>query len=80
MSSVNTRALSELQVGEQGRVIRVTAKGGVRRRILEMGVAPGTEIGVKGVAPLGDPIELLVRGYNLSLRKEEAAGIFVEVL
>jgi len=80
MRSVNTKALSELQTGEQGRIIRITAKGPVRRRILEMGITLGTKISIKGVAPLGDPIELLVKGYRLSLRKEEATDIFVEVL
>ncbi|TEB16727.1 Transcriptional regulator MntR [Pelotomaculum sp. FP] len=80
LRSVNTRALSELQTGEKGKVLRTTAKGPVHRRILEMGVTPGAEIFVKGVAPLGDPIEVLVRGYHLSLRKEEAATIFVEVV
>lgn len=80
LRSVNTRALSELQNGEKGKVLRTTAKGPVRRRILEMGVTPGTEVFVKGMAPLGDPIEILVRGYRLSLRKEEAATIFVEVI
>lgn len=79
MSSKNIKMLSELKTGEQGRVIRITAKGPVRRRILEMGVTPGTEISVKGVAPLGDPMELLLKGYRLSLRKEEAADIFMEV-
>mgnify|MGYP005840373809 CR=1 FL=1 len=80
LSSVNTRALSKLQTGEKGKVIRITAKGPVRRRIMEMGVTLGTEISVKGVAPLGDPMDLLVKGYRLSLRKEEAATVFVEVL
>lgn len=80
MSSVIKKALSELRTGEQGEIIRITAKGPVRRRILEMGVTPGTKISVKGVAPLGDPIEILVKGYRLSLRKKEAANVFVEVL
>ncbi len=79
MKSVNTRALSELKTGEGGTVMRITAKNPVRRRILEMGVTLGTDISVKGKAPLGDPIELLVKGYHLSLRKEEAAHVFVEV-
>jgi DtxR family Mn-dependent transcriptional regulator len=78
--SANTRALNELQIGEKGRVIRLTAKGSTRRRILDMGVTPGTEVTVKGVAPLGDPMELLVKGYRLSLRKEEAADVLVEVV
>lgn len=79
MRSVNIRALCDLHTGERCKVIRITAKGPVRRRILEMGVTPGTEISVKGVAPLGDPMEILVKGYRLSLRSEEAANIFVEV-
>lgn len=79
MKTIDTKKLSELGIGEKGRVIRITAKGPVRRRMLEMGVTPGAEISVKGFAPLGDPIELLVKGYRLSLRKEEAANIIVEV-
>lgn len=80
MRSVNIRALCDLQTGERCKVIRIAAKGPVRRRILEMGVTPGSEIIVKGVAPLGDPMEILVKGYRLSLRSEEAANVFVEVL
>lgn len=80
MESVNTKALSGLQTGEQGQVVRITAKGPVRRRILEMGITPGTEIRVTGTAPLGDPLKVLVKGYHLSLRKKEAACIFVEVV
>lgn len=79
MGTNNTRALNELGIGEKGKVIRITAKGTTRRRILDMGVTPGTEISIKGMAPLGDPIEILVKGYRLSLRKEEAADVFVEV-
>ncbi len=80
MRSVNIKSLSELAVGQQGKVYRVAAEGSARRRILEMGVTPGTEITLKGVAPLGDPIEVLVKGYRLSLRKEEADNIFVEAM
>jgi len=72
--------LSHLKPGEYGRVIGITAKGPVRRRILEMGLTPGKQISVKGVAPLGDPMVVLVKGYRLSLRKEEASNILVEVL
>lgn len=79
-SLVNTSALSELSPGSKGKVVRIGAKGNVRRRILDMGLVPGVEIAVKGVAPLGDPIEVLIRGYRLSLRKKEAADIFVEVM
>ncbi|MGI9861301.1 DtxR family transcriptional regulator [Moorella naiadis] len=80
MESSNIRALSELMKGASGRVIKITATGEIRRRLLDMGVVPGTEVAVTGVAPLGDPIELKIKGYNLSLRKKEAATIFVEQL
>lgn len=79
LRSVKTKALSELKAGDKGRVIRITAPGIVRRRIMDMGVTTGSEIIVKGVAPLGDPLEIMVKGYNLSFRKEDAAYIFVEV-
>ncbi|BCV21694.1 DtxR family transcriptional regulator [Moorella sp. Hama-1] len=78
--SSNIRTLSELTKGARGRVIKITATGEIRRRLLDMGVVPGTEVAVTGVAPLGDPIELKIKGYNLSLRKKEAAAIFVEQL
>lgn len=78
--SPNNRTLNELPPGTKGKVMRIAAKGSLRRRILDMGIVPGVEIVVKGVAPLGDPIEILVRGYRLSLRKQEAASIFVEVI
>lgn len=80
MSSVNASALSELSPGSKGKIVRIGAKGNVRRRILDMGLVPGAEIAVKGVAPLGDPMEVLIRGYHLSLRKKEASDIFVEVI
>lgn len=76
----NGSTLNELSPGSRGKVVRIGAKGSLRRRILDMGLVPGVEISVKGVAPLGDPIEILVRGYRLSLRKQEAASIFVEVI
>jgi len=57
----------------------VSATGGLRRRLLEMGLVAGTEIAVDGVAPLGDPIEVTVKGYHLTLRRNEAEAIFVEV-
>lgn len=77
---MSTKMLSQLQTGEQGKVLRITSKGTVRRRIMQMGVTPGTKICVKGVAPLGDPIEILVKGYRLSLRKDEAADVLIEVM
>ncbi|MCG8403403.1 MAG: ferrous iron transport protein A [Firmicutes bacterium] len=80
MSLPNGKILSELPSGSRGKVIRIEAKGPLRRRILDMGLVPGVEVSVKGVAPLGDPMELFVRGYCLSLRKQEAANILVEVI
>ena len=71
-------ALSELKPKERGTIVKVGGGGPVRRRILDMGVVPGTEVEVVRVAPLGDPVELLIRGYHLSLRKEEAREILVE--
>jgi len=70
--------LSELKPKEKGTVLKVGGKGAVRRRILDMGVVPGTDVEVVKVAPLGDPVDLLVRGYHLSLRREEAREILVE--
>ena len=70
--------LSELKPKERGTIVKVGGGGPVRRRILDMGVVPGTEVEVVRVAPLGDPVELLIRGYHLSLRKEEAREILVE--
>jgi Fe2+ transport system protein FeoA len=73
------KSLAELRPKERGKVIRVGGSGAVRRRILDMGVVPGAEIEVERIAPLGDPIEIKIKGYHLSLRKEEAAGVYVEV-
>ena len=70
--------LRELKPGQQGRVTSVGTSGSMKSRIMDMGVTPGVEIKVIKVAPLGDPIEVNVRGYELSLRKDEAAQIVVE--
>lgn len=78
--SIVKKPLSELKTGERGIVLKVASKGEVRRRIMEMGIITGTEIVVKGFAPLGDPMELGIKGYSLSLRKAEAAGIIVELI
>lgn len=73
------KPLSELKSKDKGTIIKVGGKGGVHRRILDMGVVSGTLVEVKRVAPLGDPIEISVKGYNLTLRKEDAAQIQVEL-
>ncbi|MDR1669294.1 MAG: ferrous iron transport protein A [Oscillospiraceae bacterium] len=72
--------LRELKVGESGRVIAVGGEKALRRRLLEMGITPHTTLTVRKAAPMGDPIELLLRGYLLTLRLEDAAQIGVEPL
>jgi Fe2+ transport system protein FeoA len=68
-----------MQPKEKGKIVKVGGgKGGVNRRILDMGVVPGTPVEVERVAPLGDPIQIMVKGYRLTLRKNEAANIQVE--
>lgn len=72
--------LSNLKPGQQGRILKLdTTIGPIRRRLMDMGVIPGELIRVEKVAPMGDPIEVTVKGYNLSLRKGEAKGIEIEV-
>ncbi len=73
------KALSEMKVGEQGRISKVGGSGQVHRRILDMGVLPPATVEVERIAPMGDPIWIRLRGYQLSLRKEEAANVHVEV-
>ena len=71
------RQLKDLSPGEQGKVVRVDAEGALKRRLMEMGLTRGTMVTFRKVAPLGDPIEITVRGYELSIRKDEAAHIWV---
>ena len=70
--------LRDLNIGKSGRVISVGGEKILRRRLLEMGITPRTVITVKKAAPMGDPIELLLRGYVLSLRLEDAGKITIE--
>lgn len=70
--------LKDIKVGKRAKAIRVNGEGGIRRRIMDMGITKGVEIYVRKVAPLGDPMELFVRGYELSLRKADADLIEVE--
>ena len=76
---MTVRMLSELAAGEKGKIVRVEGGGGIGRRIMDMGAVPGTAIEVIRVAPLGDPIEVKLKSYNLSLRKSEAQRIKIEV-
>ncbi|MCD4754564.1 MAG: ferrous iron transport protein A [Deltaproteobacteria bacterium] len=70
--------LSEMKEGQAGVINRVGGNGALRRRILEMGIIKGSEIYIEKYAPLKDPLELIVKGYHLSLRVEEAAQITVD--
>ena len=70
--------LSEVKVGESVKIVRIGGNGQVKRRVMDMGLTKGTEVAVRKIAPLGDPIELTVRGYELSIRKDEASIIEVE--
>lgn len=72
------RTLKDVKIGESARVIKIGGQGAIKRRIMDMGLTKGVEVCVRRVAPLGDPIEITVRGYELSLRKEDAKMIEVE--
>lgn len=74
-----TKLLSELRPGEKGKIVRVTGGGAIHRRLLDMGLVSKSEIEVERVAPLGDPIEVRIKGYHLTLRKGEATNVHVEV-
>jgi Fe2+ transport system protein FeoA len=69
--------LSLLQPGDQGEVVQVQAQGQIRQRLLEMGFIRGARLRVEKLAPMGDPMELVIKGYHLSLRREESACILV---
>lgn len=70
--------LTELKIGESSIILEVKGTGALRRRLLEMGLTPKTKVTLMKVAPLGDPVEILIRGYSLSLRKEDAKNIEIE--
>ncbi len=72
------KTLREVKVGQTARVVKLHGQGALKRRIMDMGITKGVEIYVRKVAPLGDPLELNVRGYELSLRKADAELIEVE--
>jgi ferrous iron transport protein A len=72
--------LNELKIGERARLIRVRGHGEIHKRLIDMGMVPGVVISVERIAPLGDPIDFKLRGYHLSLRKEEAKLVTVESL
>ena len=70
--------LKDLKIGKTAKVVKVHGEGAVRRRIMDMGITKGVAIYLRKVAPLGDPMELTVRGYELSIRKEDAQMIEIE--
>lgn len=71
------KTLRDVKVGENTKVVKLHGEGAVKRRIMDMGITKGVDIYVRKVAPLGDPIEITVRGYELSIRKADAAMIEV---
>lgn len=73
------KLLSEFTIGEVGRVVKVGGTGLVRRRLFDMGITPDAEILLRKKAPLGDPLEVTIRGYELTLRKAEADNVYMEV-
>ena len=72
------KLLSQLTIGERGTVVAVNGEGAIRRRLFDMGITPGAEVYLRKKAPLGDPIEIAIRGYELTLRKAEAAHVEIK--
>ncbi len=70
--------LKDVKIGDTAKVIKLNGEGPVKRRIMDMGITKGVEVYVRKVAPLGDPIEITVRGYELSIRKADAEMVLVE--
>lgn len=72
------KTLKEAKIGETVTVVKLTGQGAVKRRMMDMGITKGASVYIRKVAPLGDPLELQVRGYELSLRKQDAELVIVE--
>ncbi|MCQ2513940.1 MAG: ferrous iron transport protein A [Ruminococcus sp.] len=72
------KTLKDVKIGATAKVVKINGEGAIKRRIMDMGITKGISIYVRKVAPLGDPIEITVRGYELSLRKADADMIIVE--
>ena len=72
------KTLKDVKIGQSAKVVKLHGEGAIKRRIMDMGITKGIEIRVRKVAPLGDPLELTVRGYELSIRKSDAETIEVE--
>ena len=73
------KKLNEFAIGESGVIVKIGGEGRVRRRLFDMGLTPGAEVYLRKVATMGDPIEVTLRGYELSLRKDEAQWVELEV-
>ena len=71
--------LNEFAIGEKGTIVKITAVGKIKRRLYDMGVTPGAVVELKKRAPLGDPLEVTLRGYELTLRIDEAKEVLMEV-
>lgn len=72
------KKLSQLGIGERATVVAVNGEGAIRRRLFDMGITPGAEVYLRKKAPFGDPIEIAIRGYELTLRKTEAAQVDIK--
>lgn len=70
--------LDQLKIGKNSKILEVRGKGALRRRLLDMGLTPNTDVMVRKMAPMGDPIEIHLRGYELTLRMEDAKNIVIE--
>ncbi|HZK43117.1 MAG TPA: FeoA family protein [Syntrophomonadaceae bacterium] len=72
--------LSDLEIGQNAKIVKVIGNGAVRRRMIDMGIVPGTVVKMERYAPLGDPFQIKLKGCHLSLRKEEAETVVIEAL
>ena len=72
------KTLKQAKVGETVKVVKLTGQGAVKRRIMDMGITKGSELYIRKVAPLGDPVEITVRGYELTVRKDDAQCVQVK--
>lgn len=77
MQQEQEMTLRDVAIGSRARVVKLAGAGALKRRIMDMGITKGVEVQVRKVAPLGDPLEVTVRGYELSLRKSEAESVLV---
>lgn len=71
--------LDKIQIGTSGDIVKVAGEGKIRRRLFDMGLTPGAQVFLRKKAPLGDPLEITLRGYELTLRKDEASNVIIKV-